>query len=201
MPDAVPYNEPELLLQVANGSATAFQRLFEAYEKRILLYAQRVTGDTAIAEDITQDIFLQIWISRQRLAGVQNFNAYLHKAARNTALNAMKKLARQALVTEYLRRETTTADNTEAHTRLLSQEVRQEIQKLVDQLTPRQREIFLMSREEGLRQEEIATRLGLSISTVKSHMVDALRILRQGLQEQYGPDALILAVIFQLMHL
>jgi RNA polymerase sigma factor (sigma-70 family) len=81
---------------------------------------------------------------------------------------------------------------------LIAKEVRDFIAAAVDRLTPQQRLVFLMSREKGLKQREIAEELGLSIRTVKKHMVDALRFLREEVGNTYGPYA---AAIYILYHL
>lgn len=192
----LPYNEPELLQQVAEGSPIAFQRLFDAYQRRIYTYIFKLTASREATEDIVQNIFLQLWIRREKLPGIDNLNAYLHRSAHNACIKTMRNLARETLVLHYLKNEGIAVEDAGNH--LLSKEIRQQIQNLVDRLSPKQREVFLLSREEGLKQEEIAQRMGIAISTVKSHLGDALKFLREELTGQYGAQAVIIFVIFQL---
>jgi RNA polymerase sigma-70 factor (ECF subfamily) len=196
MNEAVPYNEPELLRQVAQGSEAAFRRLFDSYQRRLYTYAYKLTGSREITEDIVQDIFLKIWQKRSTLTTIINFSAYVHRMAHNEVYQGLRKVARETLVTHVL--STRKIAHEDAGGQLVSKEIHEHIQRLVDQLTPKQREVYILSREEGLKQQEIADRLGIHINTVKTHMVDALKFLRSELGQQYGPEALAIFVIFQL---
>jgi len=97
------YNELELLQEVADGNEDAFRQLFDTYQKRIYSYAYKVTGSQEVTEDILQDVFLQIWTMRQKLTGIENFNAYLHRAAHNAAYKSLEKVAKEELVVRYLK--------------------------------------------------------------------------------------------------
>lgn len=197
---SVPYNERELLDQVAQGSETAFGKLFDRYERLVFSYALKITGSHEISEDLVQDVFVQVWNIRARLQDIENFNAYIHKMAYHAAYKSLQQVAREKLLLKQLKEETGISE-TGPSKQLLSKEVRQQIQKLVDQLTPKQRQVFLLSREEGLKQEEIAARLGIGLATVKTHINDALRFLREGLGGQYGSQAIIIVIIWQLENL
>lgn len=203
MQDSVPYNEPELLRQVAEGSETAFRSLFDAYRKKLYTYIYKVTGVREVSEDIVQDIFLRLWTMREQLPSIQHLNAYLHKAAHHAAYNALEKVAKEELVLHVLKTGSGHAHNDQTianhpERQLLSREIRQQINKLVEQLTPRQKEVFLLSREGGLKKEEIAQQLGIGYESVKTHLADALKFLRAELKDQYGAGAIAIFVIYQL---
>lgn len=204
-----PYNEPGLLKKVAEGSETAFRRLFDAYRSKVYTYVYRVTGSREVTEDIVQDVFLQVWISRKKLADVSNLNAYLHKAAHHAAYRSLEKVAKEELVLYVLKTEANNQGSkqggsgegmpaTDPTRQLLSKEIRQQINNLVDRLTPRQREVFLLSRERGLKREEIARILDIGDESVKTHLAEALKFLRSGLKDQYGAGAVAIFVIWQL---
>jgi RNA polymerase sigma-70 factor (ECF subfamily) len=116
--------------------------------------------------------------------------------AYNQALKAFQAVAREGLVEDGLARQASA--HGAADDGLLSKEIQLYINRLIDQLTPSQRRVFLLSREEGLRQQEIAERLGLNVVTVKRHMVDALKAIRNGLAQNYGAQAVVLYIIFRL---
>lgn len=196
MHEPLPYNEPELLRQVADGSESAFKRLFDSYERRLYTYAYKLTASREATEDIVQDIFLTLWAMREKLPEIRNLNAYLHRSAHNACMRSMRNMARETLVQHYLKSKATGIE--EAGNQLLSKEIRTQIQNLVDRLSPKQRQAFLLSREEGLRHEEIAQRMGIALNTVKTHLGDALKFLRDELSGQYGTQALAIFVIFQL---
>lgn len=190
------HNESELLGGIAAGDIHAFRTLFNAYEKRVYGYAHKLTTSKEAAEDIVQEVFLGIWNSRHKLTEVKNIGAYLFRAAQYASILQLKLAARETLVRDHLIKENKYPERADRN--IISKEVRKDIQRLVDQLTPKQREIFLLSREEGLKHEEIAQRLGIRLSTVKSHLGDALAFLRHGLARQYGAEAVILFILYGL---
>lgn len=191
------YSEKELLALIASGNEEAFRQLFDAYQRKLFTYVFRITESREAAEDTVQDIFLKIWNMRKNLPTVENINAYLHRMAHNYAYDGFKKLARESLVLAALRKQEIIYDQ-EPEDELISKEVKLSIQRIIDQLTPQQRKVFLMSREEGLKQEEIAQRLNISLSTVKKHMGDALHYLRQEIGQSYGAQAIAIYIIFSL---
>lgn len=189
--------EQELLLEIASGSEVAFRELFQAYRRKLFSYLFKMTASREIAEDALQDIFLKLWTVRESLPTVGNINAYLHRMAHNYAYHVFRRLAKETLLLDQLRMQKD-CDTASPAQELLSKEVTTYIQSLVDRLTPQQRKVFLLSREEGLKQAEIASRLDVSISTVKKHMVDALSFLREEIRQNYSLYAPALFIIHQL---
>ncbi|MBN9385807.1 MAG: RNA polymerase sigma-70 factor [Chitinophagaceae bacterium] len=185
-----------MLLQIADGSEVAFRQLFDTYQQRLFTYVYKVTRSRELADDAVQEIFLKIWSMRRKLPEIGNMQAYLRRMAHNRALKAFQAVAREGLVEDGLARQTSAHEA--ADDGLLSKEIQLYINRLIDQLTPSQRRVFLLSREEGLRQQEIAERLGLNVVTVKRHMVDALKAIRDGLAQNYGAQAVVLYIIFRL---
>jgi RNA polymerase sigma-70 factor (family 1) len=170
---------------MADGDADAFCQLFDLYRRRIYTYILKITSSPEIAENAIQDIFLKIWQNREKLRHVENFNAYLHRMAQNYAYSGFRSMAKEELtITELKRVALPQAPHPEQI--LLSKEIRGRIHDLVCQLSPQQRAVFLMNREEGMKYEEIAKQLHISVLTVKKHMSIALRILREELDGRYG---------------
>jgi RNA polymerase sigma-70 factor (ECF subfamily) len=169
--------EKELLLQIAGGSHTAFREIFDRYFDRIYGVAYSLVKSPMIAEDMTQDIFLKIWEKREMLTDVQKLDAYLFRVARNHILNEFRNKVKEQDFSEYLCnffRET--ADNPEQH--LIFTELEEVVSRAVEHLPPQQREIYRLCREDGLRQEEIAEKLQISVNTIKQHMNRALKFIR-----------------------
>lgn len=192
MTDAPAYNEKELLLRTAEGDEQAFGLLFQAYANKLGHYVHRFTRSFILTQEIVQDVFLKIWLNRAALREMDNFSAYLFVAARNHTFNALKQLAReydkqkqwQLTLKEELN---VNAENT-GYTETAAM-----INKAIAALPPQQKKVFLLSREKGLTQEEIAQELQLSVTTVKKHMVLALKSLR----EQLGVKTnMLLLVLF-----
>lgn len=170
---------------MAEGDEKAFEEVFNMFQRKVYAYILKITGTAEIAEDGLQDIFLKIWQNRSKLTEIENFNAYVHRMAYNYAYSGFRNMAKEALVLAELKKNST-VNTIDPENLLLTKEVKAQIQALVDQLTPQQREVFRLSREGGLKHEEIAKQLGISVLTVKKHMSLALKVLREEIINRYG---------------
>lgn len=190
------YNEKNLLAEIATGDEAAFRHLYDTYRKRLYSYLLKITESKETAEDAIQEIFLKVWQKKEKLPEIENINAYLHRMAHNFAYQGFTKLAKETLVLEQLKAES--RHEVMAGHELIAKEVAAYIQSVVDRLTPQQRNVYLLSREEGLKQEEIAERLDISLMAVKKHMVNALQFLREEIGQHYGSQAVAIFVVYQL---
>ena len=166
MYDPLLHNEKAVLLRVAQGDEQAFRQLFGAYHQPLAVHVYRLTESAELTEEIVQDVFLKIWMSREALAGVQQFAAYLFVVSKNHTLNALRTIARERVRQRAWAAETgaTEPDNgQEGYYYSL-------IDKAIQQLPPQQQRVYLLSRHERLKQREIAERMGLSPETVKKYM-------------------------------
>ena len=166
MYDPLLHNEKAVLLQVAQGDEQAFRLLFGAYHQPLALHVYRLTESAELTEEIVQDVFLKIWMSREALAEVQQFSAYLFVVSKNHTLNALRAIARERV------RQRTWAQETQA---AVPAEDKQGyyyslIDKAIQQLPPQQQKVYLLSRHERLKHREIASRMGISPETVKKYM-------------------------------
>jgi RNA polymerase sigma-70 factor (family 1) len=168
--------EKELLSLVSKGDEAAFTVLFNAYHQRLGAYIYRLTESLPATQEIVQDVFVKIWLRRENLRGIDRFDAYLFVAARNHAYNYFRKMAR-----ERVQHSTYTETVPSAVEDVLAQEPGTH-QALLDQaighLPPRQQQVYILHRREGLSHAEIARELHLSLETVKKHMSLALRGIR-----------------------
>ncbi|ODT03330.1 MAG: hypothetical protein ABS52_09845 [Gemmatimonadetes bacterium SCN 70-22] len=149
-------------------------------------FVRRYVHAPDIAEELVQDVFFKLWSKRETLSEIDALRTYLFRAARNTALNHLrrKKLENAWEEQEAARGEpmTTSATDDDASTG----EVARAVNEAVARLPMRCREIFLMSRQGGLTYVEIATRLGISVKTVETQMGRALKSLRLSLASFRG---------------
>jgi len=177
--DGVP-DERQVLAAVAAGDEKAFRVLVEAYWSRVYYNTLTLVKTPAVAQDLTQDIFLKIWLQRNRLPEVESFKKYVYVVGRNQVIAALRKKIL----------ETADADVTALREDLQAPDLRLEgkdaykmLMEGVERLTPQQKLIFKLSRLDGLSHEQIAQKLGLSKNTVKVHMVIALNFLRGWLRD------------------
>lgn len=170
-------NENDLLARVAEGDQKAFGIIFHFYRRKIYSYAFHLSGDAAQADELVQEVFLKVWLHRAKIPHVLRFDNWLFTIARNQVFDMLKKMAREAS----FRRQMVDLLDPEVNPvedRLLSRENELRLQQALDQLPPRQKLIFTLSRHQGMKHEEIATQLRISRHTVKTHLVQALKTLR-----------------------
>ncbi|TWF40768.1 RNA polymerase sigma-70 factor (ECF subfamily) [Chitinophaga polysaccharea] len=169
------YNEKELLLSLAQGEDRAFASVFHHYRHRIYAIAFRLLGSASQAEDVVQDIFLKMWLKRGELHEISHFKAYLFTVTRNHIFTSLKLMARQQLAASEL---SATAVNEIKDAAIIHKEYEQILQRAIAQLSPQQELIYKLSKEEGLKRNEIADRLQLSPETIKVHLANAMRSIR-----------------------
>lgn len=185
-------DEP-LMLQISKGDENAFQQLFYQYKDKLYAFAFRLTESNETAEDIVHDTFLKLWLNKEKLSEVKNVNAYIYKAAHNHICNAFRRKAKETLILAELKKELSIeVDDTD--NRILLNEAQLLIDNAIDKLTPQQREVFKMSRKEGLKTEEIAQRLNISLFTVKKHLTNALNYLRKEVANSYRLEVMLFAL-------
>jgi RNA polymerase sigma-70 factor (ECF subfamily) len=188
-------DERQLLAAVAAGDEQAFRVLVDAYWRRVYFNTLALVKSHTVAQELTQDIFLKIWMQRDKLLEINSLKGYIYVVGRNQVLAALRKKIKETVTID---KETALEDLLVPDLQLEGKEAYRILLEGMEQLTPRQRAIFTMSRIEGLSHEEIARRLELSRNTVKVHMVLALNFLRTWLAERldYMP-----AIFFSLVSL
>ncbi len=156
----------------------AFSELFEAMHVVLLRYAWRFTGEQEAARDIVQDAFLKLWLIRAEIDPQRSLKALLYTMVRNLALNHK----RAALHTSGVFPEHDLHDRAPAADLLVEASMLGDRLRLyIEQMPERRREAFMLSRFEGLSHEEIAQVMNLTPRTVNTHIVLALKDLRNRL--------------------
>jgi len=188
------YNEAELLTRAATGDQRAFAEIVDHYTNIVYPYLLYWLKQAQLAEEITQDVFMRIWKNRQKLPQIENFPGYVYVITRNRANTVLKE---QLLKMEELAPDKLHQLLQEIPSTLEVKELATLIEKAIDALPPRRKEVFYLSRIEGLTYEEIAERLGISRSAVRQHIVEALVFLRHYLKEHGGVIISLLALLFK----
>lgn len=160
------HNETVVLLQVAQGDEQAFRALFGAYHQQLAAHVYRLTESAELAEEIVQDVFLKIWMSREALAEIKHFHAYLFVVSKHQALNALRKIARERARQRAWAMNAAVTDAVEED----NHPFYNLIDAAIGQLPPQQQRVYLLSRHEQLRYREIAGQMGISAETVKKYM-------------------------------
>ena len=182
------------MLQVSEGDEKAFAELFNQYGPRLHSYLSGMTRSVAAAEELVQDTFIRVWISRDQLPVIEHARAWIYRIASNEALNFLRRRALEVRIMrdlEVRNHVPATADTDE----VLYNEMKGAIRDAVASLPGRRQQVYRMSREQGMKQQEIADALGISLATVKNTLGMALESIRAHLKEQ---GLLMLAVLFTL---
>jgi RNA polymerase sigma-70 factor (ECF subfamily) len=165
------------LAAISTGDEAAFRCLFDRYRGRIYTYALRLSENTSLADEVVQDVFLKVWLKRKDLPGIENFSAWLYAIARNRLFDMMKQQAREQQTRESVQQEVAPSANN-AELSLLEKEQQVLLRDALAKLSPRQQLIYNLSRNRGMKHEEIAHTLNISRNTVKTHLVHALRVIK-----------------------
>jgi RNA polymerase sigma-70 factor (ECF subfamily) len=173
----------ELLLRARAGEAEAFAALVRAHQRSVFGLALRMVGDWQRAEDLAQEVFLQLHSS---LASVQSASHLAFWLRRVTMNKAIDRLRRERLFQAMpLEQDCALLEERNERDPLLQRRLRE----LVAQLAPAPRAVLVLRYQEDLDPVEIARTLSMSINTVKSHLKRALAALREGMGESAGEDA------------
>lgn len=198
MPTGDIHNEKELLRQIANGDERAFRSIFDAYHHRLYFYILQISSSQQVAEDIVQDTFLKIWLHRDQLPQVEQFNAYIFRVARNTVLSSLRRKALETVIVEQKLEPVPGAPD--AHEQLHIKLVKEVLQQAVNALPEQQQKVYRLRREGGLSIKEVARLLGISEITVKRHLTLATKTLREVFDYHFPADSAILLIILGLLY-
>lgn len=192
-------DERSLVLRLIEGDEDAFCELYAAYKNRLIYFAMRFLKSREYGEDIFQDAFAVVWQGRRFINPDASFSAYLYTIVRNRILNQLRDLSNQDKLREQILSQAVNYTN-ETKDEIIANDLRQFISRALQQLTPRQREIFQMSRERQMSHREIAEVLGISVNTVQESISISLRTLRTYLEKNsiVSADLILLLVCLNL---
>lgn len=161
-----------------------FQQLFDSYFQSLVTYAFRFVNDWQAAEDITQDVFMALWVKKEDVDFDQPVKPYLYRAIYNRSINYLnsalmqKRIEGVDTIDELINQEILSYNQ---HDALLLKEITAEINNFVETLPPQCRNVYKLSREENLKNKEIAARLDISEKAVEKHITKALTEIRNHL--------------------
>jgi RNA polymerase sigma-70 factor (ECF subfamily) len=171
--------DTDLLARLRQGDHAAFDAIFRQWYEAVVRAANRILHDPFVAEELAQDVLLELWRRREQLPDGSSIPGYLVQAARNRALNHLRHLQVQKKSQLFVEALSEPAGQADAETH--AHELDVAIREAVAGLPPRTREVFLMSRERNLTYGEIAGLLGITVKAVEANMSRALRQLREKL--------------------
>ena len=176
LPDNL-YSEQQLIQLIAQDDEHAFAKLFGHYRDKIYGIAFKLTHSTTVAEEITEDVFLKIWLRRSALNKIENFSTYLSAIARNETYKILKQIAKNYKVVLLAENNEPLAHNN-AEDYLIGKEYASLLQKAIDRLPHQQKQVYQLMKEEELKRAEVAEILHIQPETVKFHLALAMKNIR-----------------------
>ncbi|QEE49217.1 RNA polymerase sigma-70 factor [Flavobacterium alkalisoli] len=170
-------SDSELQNLLKEGSQDAFGVIFDRYWKKLYNYAYKIYREEEICQDIVQEIFISLW-NNSGEAVILNLEGYLMRAVKYRVANHIRSLK---FTQEHEDALLTIADPVKTANDIEYREFEQGILNEIDKLSPKCREVFLLSRFENYTNSEIAKKLDLSIHTVEKHISNAIKHLRTNL--------------------
>lgn len=175
-------NEREMVIRLINGDEAAFCELYAAYKDRLLYFAMKFVKSRDFAEDVFQEVFTNIWHGRHFINPDDSFSSYLHTIVRNLILNQLHNMDMENAMKQHILAQAIDYSD-ETKEKIIVNDLEETINCALEKLTPRQREVFKMSREANMSHQEIADSLGISVNTVQEHISSSLRIIRAHLSK------------------
>ncbi len=172
------HTEKELVKKLKDGDSFAFEVLFYKYRNKIKGFALKIVPAQIDPEEIVQEVFVRVWLKKEAIDPEKDFQSYLFSIAKHLVLDHLKSAVNRKLyfVGEHFQQDLVEEDGLEAS---ISEETEAKLQKLINEIPERRREIFRLSRFEGLSYKQIAERLNISENTVDSQIRNALAFLRK----------------------
>ncbi len=170
-------NDQQLLIKLKNQERAAFESVYSLYSKKLYWYALKFVKSPEIAEDIVHDVFVKLWENASTLLPEASLQAYLYKITKNSILNLIKRAHVEVRIvdeiTHYAEQFTLNTDEQIQYRETLFQ-----TKNAISELPPKRKQIFEMSRNDGMSHRQIAAHLEITDSTVNNQLVKAIKSIK-----------------------
>ena len=164
------------LNDLREGNHKAFEEIFTTYFNNIKIFISAYIKSDSDAEDLAEELFVNLWIKRESIDVSKSFNSYMHTMARNAALNFLRgKLVRESYPNNFSHSDAEFSSEDD----LIAKETALLIEMAVEKMPEQRKKIYQLSRNEGLKNEEIAERLNTTKRNVESQLSLALKDIRK----------------------
>lgn len=172
----------------------AFDQVYELYSHKLFSFIFKILKNEAEVEDIVQEVFVRIWESRDKLEDYKLLNSYIFTIAYNSSIDLIRKRINNNKYLEHLKNSASINFTPNIISQIEFNEINNQVEKLIASLPHRQKQVYLLHREDGLSYPEIAEKMGISKNTVENHMVKALRYLRQNMDKSLFINVLYISL-------
>ncbi|KJF45265.1 RNA polymerase sigma factor [Draconibacterium sediminis] len=187
-------NNEKLINRFIDGDKTAINDLYAEYSPRLYRFAMAYLKSESEVLDIVQEVFVNVWMNRNKLKKDSNLDAYLFTVAKNTIVSVFRKKLSEKDYLEHLKNKSIT-NSIDTESQFNYNQLSDKLNDLIEQLPPQRKKIYQLSKEQGLANKTIAAELGISIKTVEDHLSKASKFIKKNLTE-YGFLALLFIDLF-----
>lgn len=170
------YTDQELLHLLKAGDRQAFGQLYHRYKAKVYGISLKLIKSEVLAEELLQDVFVKIWMNRERIDPGKSFSSYLYRITENLVLDIYRRAARDRKLQERLVE--AVSDRYSLEEVIYRKESMAILNKAIRQLPPQRRRVFTLCKLEGKSYEEAGRELGVTVSTVNDHIVKATRVIK-----------------------
>ena len=190
-------HDTEILIQpLKNGSVKAFDALYQLYSARLYNFVLKISkGDTYMAEEIVQRVFIKIWEERSLLDTQKSFNAFICTIAKNMLMNEYKHQMVEFVYQDYIL-QINKDESSDGVDKIEYVFLEKYLNTLIEQLTPARREVYIMNRIDKLTVKEIAQKSGKSEKTIEKQLSEANEFIRRQFSKHYDKLFSLLIIPF-----
>jgi len=179
-------NDYELFGLILQGDEKSFQTFYETYFSSIYYHVLKLVKIELVAEEITQEIFVTIWIKREQVFIIQNFRPYFYAIVHNKVIDFLRKLKRDKKVYDFIK-EAAEGQFATITTKSETSEIEVLLHQAIERLPAKRKTIFRLSKFENKSYNEISTLLHISKHTINDHIAKANRFLKKHLESITQP--------------
>ena len=172
-------DERRLIRGLKKGEGKSWKLLFDLFYAKFVNFAYTIVGDRSAAKDIVQNAFIRVWTYRERLEEDGSIENYIYVIVKRLVLNFLRDRKDYEDIASLGEAVSVDPGYDGVENRVMADETRLRIQNCVSNMPPQRRIVYVMSREQGLSNKDIATALGISVRTVDRHISLALADLRK----------------------
>ena len=168
-------NKERIVSQISAEKESAFEQLFKEHYPRLVSISNKIIGDIDDSKDCAQAVFVKLFENEEKFENINNLKAYLNRAVINTSINFNKKKSKTiGFVTNVLN----STSISQFRDLIEESEEESKIWKVINELPPQSKKVFIMSRFQDLSNQEISIKLNISKRTVETHISKSLKFLR-----------------------
>jgi len=190
-------NDNTLLIQISQGDEQAFKTLFDRYHGRLYQYIFRIVKCREVAQELVMDVFLKLWLAKDMMAEIENFDGFLFRIAYNKSVDFFRAAAKDKQFTSLLLEKNEVPSDSFADAPLQMREYETKLREAINLLPSQRKRIFNLTREEELTHAQIAEQLGISKNTVANTIVEARHFIRAYLVKNL--DLAVLMTVFSFL--